>query len=149
MRKTALLASLVLINLTPARAGAATEIPANCKKLVPVALEVGFKRRDLPELFRIANRESRCIPWNKGFNKRADGTVWSTDWGVMQLNDYSWLRYLRDRNIIKVKEDLLNPRINLRAALALVKYSTERGLPKWYQWRTSNPNGSANGANNG
>ena len=146
MRKTALLASAVLISLTPARAGAATEIPAPCKKYVKLALEVGFKKGDIPELMRLAHRESRCIPTNIGLNKRADGSVWSKDVGLMQVNNYSWITYLRNQGIAQTSEDLLNPRTNLRAALALVKYSIKEGLPKWYQWRTSNPNGSAGAA---
>jgi len=143
MRKTALLASAVLISLTPAQVGAATEIPTACKKYVKLALEVGFKKGDLPELFRLAHRESRCSPTAIGLNKRADGSVWSRDMGVMQINNYSWITYLRNQGIAQTSEDLLNPRTNLRAALALVKYSIKEGLPKWYQWRTSNPNGSA------
>lgn len=135
MRKPALLASTVLISLATATpAEAQPNIPEPCRKYVNTALEVGFRRGELPELFRLAMRESRCIPHNKGLNKRADGTVWSMDWGLLQVNDVSWLTYLREKGIIKQKEDLLNARINLRAALALVKYSTGKGYSKWRQW---------------
>jgi hypothetical protein len=150
MRKPALLASTVLISLATATpAEAQPNIPEPCRKYVNTALEVGFRRGELPELFRLAMRESRCIPHNKGLNKRADGTVWSMDWGLLQVNDVSWLTYLREKGIIKQKEDLLNARINLRAALALVKYSTGKGYSKWHQWRTGNPNGSAGAAVSG
>lgn len=143
MRKTALLASIILINLTPAQVGAATPIPANCKKYEKLAIEVGFARGDLPELFRLAHRESRCVPSAVGVNKRKDGSVWSRDMGLLQVNNYSWITYLRNLGIAQTSEDLLNPLTNLRAALALVKYSVEMRLPKWHQWRTANPNGSA------
>ena len=148
MRKTALLASLVLINLMPAQVGAATQIPAACKKYEKLALEVGFKRSDLSELFRISYRESHCTPTSIGKNRNSLGIITSQDWGMTQVNDVSWVTYLRDKHIIKSKEDLLNPRTNLRAALALVKYSIGRGLPKWHQWRTANPSGSAGAAAN-
>jgi hypothetical protein len=150
MRKPALLASTVLISLATATpAEAKPNIPEPCRKYVNTALEVGFRRGELPELFRLAMRESRCIPHNKGLNKRADGTVWSTDLGIMQINNYSWVTYLKGLGIIKHQDDLLNARINLRAALALVKYSTGKGYPKWHQWRTGNPNGSAGTAASG
>lgn len=146
MRKTALLASIITINLMPAQVGAATGIPTACKKYEKLALEVGFARGDLPELFRISYRESHCTPSSIGKNKNNFGVITSRDWGMTQVNDASWVTYLRDKHIIHVKEDLLNPRTNLRAALALVKYSIGRGLPKWHQWRTANPNGSAGAA---
>jgi hypothetical protein len=150
MRKPALLASTVLISLatvTPAKAQ--PNIPDPCRRYVKTALEVGFRRGELPELFRLAMRESRCIPHNKGLNKRADGSVWSTDLGLLQINNYSWVTYLRGLGIIDQQDDLLNARINLRAALALVKYSIGKGHPKWHQWRTGNPNGSAGTAARG
>jgi hypothetical protein len=143
MRKSALLASIIIISLAPTRVEAKPNIPEPCRKYVNMALEVGFRRGELPELFRLAMRESRCIPHNKGLNKRADGSVWSTDMGLLQINNYSWVTYLRGLNIIKSSEDLLNARTNLRAALALVKYSEKKGYSKWHQWRTGNPNGSA------
>lgn len=137
MRKTALLASLLISLSVPTAAKAENSIPKPCQKYVDLAIKVGFKRHELPELFRIAYRESRCIPGNIGRNRNSAGEVTSQDWGLLQVNDYSWLRYLRDRNIIEKKEQLLNPRKNLVSALALVRYSEKEGLNKWYQWRTA------------
>lgn len=137
MRKTALLASLLISLSIPTTAVAATPIPKPCQKYVDMAIKVGFKRHELPELFRLAYRESRCIPGNIGRNRNMFGQVTSQDWGLLQVNDSSWLRYLRDRNIIDKKEQLLNPRKNLVSALALVRYSEKEGLNKWYQWRTA------------
>jgi hypothetical protein len=144
MRKLALLASLTIFTaITPTKVAAQPVIPAPCQKYVQLALDVGFKKGELEELFRLAYRESRCNPKSIGYNKRANGTVWSTDIGIMQVNDYSWITYLRGKKIVSKSSELTNPRKNLRAALALKEYSEKEGYGKWHQWRTARPNGSA------
>lgn len=147
MRKTALLASLAIFTaITPTRVAAQPVIPTQCQKYVQLALDVGFKKGELEELFRLAYRESRCNPKSIGYNKRANGTVWSTDIGIMQVNDYSWITFLRGKKIVSKSSELTNPQKNLRAALALKQYSEKEGYPKWHQWRTARPNGSARNA---
>ena len=147
MRKIALLASLAISTaIIPTRVAAQPVIPAPCQKFVQLALDVGFKKGELEELFRLAYRESRCNPKSIGYNKRANGTVWSTDIGIMQVNDYSWITYLRGKKIVSKSSELTNPRKNLLAALALKEYSEKEGYPKWHQWRTARPNGSAGNA---
>lgn len=147
MRKIALLASLAISTaIAPTRVAAQPVIPAPCQKYVQLALDVGFKKGELEELFRLAYRESRCNPKSIGYNKRANGTVWSTDIGIMQVNDYSWITYLRGKKIVSKSSELTNPRKNLLAALALKEYSEKEGYPKWHQWRTARPNGSAGNA---
>lgn len=144
MRKIALLASLAtFIAITPTRVTAQPVIPVPCQKYVQLALNVGFQKGELRELFRIAYRESRCNPDSIGYNKRADGQVWSTDYGLLQVNDYSWITFLRNKNIVNKSSELTNPQKNLRAALALKEYSEKEGYGKWHQWRTAKPNGSA------
>jgi hypothetical protein len=144
MRKLALLASLTIFTATtPTKVAAQPVIPAPCQKYVQLALHVGFKKGELEELFRLAYRESRCNPKSIGYNKRADGKVWSTDIGIMQVNDYSWITYLRGKKIVSKSSELTNPRKNLLAALALKEYSEKKGYGKWHQWRTARPNGSA------
>jgi hypothetical protein len=61
----------------------------------------------------------------------------------MQVNDYSWITYLRGKKIVQKSSELTNPRKNLLAALALKEYSEKKGYGKWHQWRTARPNGSA------
>ena len=147
MRKLALLASLTIFTaIIPTKVAAQPVIPAPCQKYVQLALDVGFKKGELEELFRLAYRESRCNPKSIGYNKRADGKVWSTDIGIMQVNDYSWITYLRGKKIVSKSSELTNPRKNLLAALALKEYSEKKGYGKWHQWRTARPNGSAGNA---
>lgn len=117
-----------------------------CTKYVNLARQLGWPKSDRHMLRVVMWRESRCIPGNIGRNRNTAGEVTSQDWGLLQVNDVSWQRYLRDLGIITKKEDLLNPRTNLVAGLALRTYSVEKGYSPWHQWRTSDPNGSAGNA---
>lgn len=108
-----------------------------CPQWYKLARQVGFARSDWPKLDAIMYRESRCRPEAKGVNKLADGTVWSTDMGLTQINNYSWITYLRSLGIAKQSTDLLQPRVNLLAAKALYDYSKARGFSPWHQWRTA------------
>jgi hypothetical protein len=148
MRKrilTPAILSLSLLATIPAEASAS---PADgrkspvCTKYVNLAREIGFLKSDRWMLRVLMHRESRCQPQSIGRNRDSTGEVTSQDWGLLQLNDVSWVTYLRNLDIISKREDLLNPRTNLKAALALVEYTESRGLPRWYQWRTNNENGS-------
>jgi hypothetical protein len=152
MRKrilTPVILSLSLLATSPAEAAGSPAEGRNsdiCTKYVNLARKVGWPKSDRWMLRLIMYRESRCQPTSIGRNRNTKGEVTSQDWGLLQINDVSWVRYLRDLGIIKDREDLLNPRINLTAALALRTYSVERGLSPWHQWRTSSPNGSAGSA---
>lgn len=114
-----------------------------CPKAMALAIQAGFKKNDLPKLDHIIYRESRCAPGATNLNRRSDGTVWSTDYGLTQINGYSWVTYLRNKRIVSKSSELLEPLTNLRAAKALYDYSKKEGLDPWFQWRTGNPNGSA------
>jgi len=152
MRKrilTPVILSLSLLATSPAEAAGSPAEDRNsdiCTKYVNLARKVGWPKSDRWMLRLVLHRESRCQPTSIGRNRNTKGEVTSQDWGLLQINDVSWVRYLRNLGIIKDREDLLNPRINLTAALALRTYSVERGLSPWHQWRTSSPNGSAGSA---
>ena len=120
-----------------------------CPRAMALALQAGFRQSDLPKLDYIIYRESRCRPEAVGLNRRADGTVWSSDYGLTQINGYSWITYLRNLKIVTKSSQLLEPLTNLRAAKALYDYSKKEGLNPWHQWRTGNPNGSAGNAGRG
>lgn len=148
MRKrilTPAILSLSLLATIPAEASAS---PADgrkspvCTKYVNLAREVGWSKQDRWTLRSLMYRESRCQPTSIGRNRDTTGMVTSQDWGLLQVNDVSWVTYLKGLNIISKKEDLLNPRTNLKAGLALAEYSESKGLPRFYQWRTNNENGS-------
>lgn len=150
MRKRILTTSILSLSLLaptiPAEAATSRSGGRNspaCTKYVNMARKVGWPKSDRWMLRVIMWRESRCIPGNIGRNRNTAGEVTSQDWGLLQVNDVSWQTYLRNLGIIKSKEDLLNPRTNLIAGLALRTYSVEKGLSAWHQWKTSDPNGSA------
>lgn len=107
-----------------------------CHQWMATAVRVGFKKSDLKELDRLMYRESRCAPGARHLNKNSAGLVTSVDKGLMQINDKSWVTYLRNLGIIKSSDDLLHPGTNLKAAKALYDYSVEHGYNRWYQWRT-------------
>lgn len=108
-----------------------------CPQWYKLAREVGFTHRDYVTLDAILFRESRCRASAKGYNKRPNGEVWSVDVGLAQVNNYSWISYLRKLGIAQTSDDLLHPRTNLRAAKALYDYSKSKGYSPWHQWRTS------------
>lgn len=142
MRKrllTPLITILVLSTTTsPARASETPQERRRCDRAIQLARQVGWPVKDLKTLRYILWRESRCQPDSIGRNRNTLGVVTSQDLGYSQINDASWVRYLRDKGLIKTRDDLLNPRTNLKAALLLAEYSENRGLPRFYQWRTGN-----------
>lgn len=142
MRKrllTPLITILVLSTTTsPARASETPQERRRCDRAIELAKQVGWPNKDLKTLRYILWRESRCQPDSIGRNRNTLGVVTSHDLGYSQINDASWLRYLKDQGLIKTREDLLKPKTNLKAALALAEYSEDRGLPRFYQWRTGN-----------
>jgi hypothetical protein len=109
----------------------------NCPQWKKLALDVGFSRRDWVKLDKIIWRESRCMPKAINENSRLDGSTWSRDWGLTQVNDYSWITYLRGKKIVTKSTELLNPRNNLEAAYELYKYSDDRHDDPWLQWKTN------------
>jgi hypothetical protein len=113
-----------------------------CPKAMALALHVGFKKKDLPTLDYIIYRESRCNPKSIGHNRRTDGTVWSSDYGLTQINNYSWITYLRNKKLVRKSSDLLDPFTNLKAAKELYDYSLTHGGNQWKQWNTKTWKGS-------
>lgn len=54
--------------------------------------------------------ESRISPDAVNHNRREDGTVWSSDWGYWQFNDYYWEKRLKE-----LGWDMYIPEQNLEA----------------------------------
>lgn len=164
MRKrilTPLILATILIPTSPASASTKAADGFKCPAAMRTALKAGFSRKDLPTLDRIVHRESKCQPGAVGWNYRSgmDHTdcrrrpwpeyrrcdaVWSADFGYSQINDVSWVTYLRGKKIIKSSADLLDPLTNLIAAKALYDYSLSKGYSAWKQWDTKRPSGSGN-----
>jgi soluble lytic murein transglycosylase-like protein len=53
--------------------------------------------------------------------------------GLMQVNG-SWLRWLRNHNVIEFKEDLSDPERNLLAANLIWEYAHEKHGRGWSPW---------------
>lgn len=141
MRYRILTPLITLLTIVPSTPTIASD-GFKCPKAMTMALQVGFRKRDLPKLDYIIHRESRCNPKSVGYNRRTDGTVWSTDYGLTQINNYSWVTFLRNKRIVQKSSDLLDPMVNLKAAKALYDYSSERGYSPWKQWDTKSGKGS-------
>ena len=102
-----------------------------CEQVFDTAKAIGWDIDQLGMLVAIAQRESRCQP--DAFNK-AD-TV-GQSYGTMQVNDYWCLPsrywpngYLQAYGIIRTCNDLFDRETNLRAALAIYRYSNG-----WRAW---------------
>lgn len=115
----------------------AIQLKDNCPQWKKLALDVGFSRRDWIRLDKIIWRESHCNPKAVNENSRTDGSTWSRDWGLAQINDYSWITYLRSKKIVTKSSQLLDARNNLEAAYELYQYSNNRHDDPWLQWKTN------------
>ena len=108
-----------------------------CQEWLPLMLEEGWPR-DKPTLetaLHIMWRESRCTP-------TADS---GPDHGLFQINRF-WISdqsnppyWLAAQGIAQTHDDLFDPRTNVRAALAIYKYSCDRNgadrcFAPWTTW---------------
>lgn len=101
-----------------------------CVEWLPVALRAGWAVEDVPRLLRIMFRESRCQP--DACSKSDSGRV-CRDWGLMQINDYSWKSTVRGLGL--EMEQMWDPFWNLWFARWLFDYSVGRGGDGWVPWR--------------
>ena len=124
--------AVALTSVVPASATVA-EPKLLCPQWKKLALRVGFTRSDYRRLDYIIWRESRCAPKAVNTNYHGNGKV-TRDWGLTQVNDYSWITFLRNRKIVSKSSQLLQPRENLEAAKALYDYSKDRHDNPWLQW---------------
>lgn len=60
-----------------------------CGEFYETAMAVGWPAEEWPKLSKIMYRESRCLP--EACSQSDSGRV-CRDWGLMQINDYSWKR---------------------------------------------------------
>jgi hypothetical protein len=103
-----------------------------CQEWLPLAHQVGWpKDREINErLMWIMHRESRC---NTDSFNGSDPNSGSR--GLMQINGFWCQKWLQEQGILTVCEDLFDPRINLRAALAIFNYSVDKNNNGWHPWR--------------
>jgi hypothetical protein len=106
-----LAAAALLVPATQTQAA----VEPNCNRYKPLALEVGWQKKDLPRLMQICLRES------KGFARALNSRDPFGSYGIMQING-SNKRFLVESGIVrKHMTELWSPRKNLKASLALFK----------------------------
>jgi hypothetical protein len=121
-----ILAALMISTMTPTVAAARYYNPdaPECHRLANTAASVGWPRRELPELRRIAGRESLCR--NLAYNPRDPH---GGSYCAMQINGSNRGYLIRERIIRRDMEELrASPTKCLKAALALWK------LYGWRPW---------------
>jgi len=105
-----------------------------CAQALDVALSVGWPAAETPTLLRVLKRESNCTP--SSFNSQDTN---GGSYGLMQINGFwctpsaYWPQgWLQAKGILKVCDELFDPRINLIAGLAVWHNSnwTPWNLPK-------------------
>jgi hypothetical protein len=107
-----LAAAALLMPATQTRAA----VEPNCNRYKPLALEVGWHKKDLPRLMQICLRESKGFA--RAWNRR---DPYTGSYGIMQING-SNKRFLVESGIVrKHMTELWSPRKNLKASLALFK----------------------------
>ena len=115
---------------------ASKELVGKCGHWLDDALDVGWSRSHISKLDYVMWRESRCMP--SVFNA-TDPNGGSR--GLMQINQFWCLpsRYfpsgwLQSQGVLDSCAQLSNPTINLRAALAIFKYSEKQNNNGWQPW---------------
>lgn len=103
-----------------------------CLEWVVTALQAGWQPEELPRLMRIMFRESRCLPDACG-ETDSPHVRKCRDWGLMQINDYSWKRVIRGMGL-RI-EQMWDPYWNLWFARWLFEYSLERNGDGWHPWK--------------
>ena len=104
-----------------------------CVEWTAMAMSAGWPVKDLPQLMRIMFRESRCIPTACGVTDSPHIRK-CRDWGLMQINDYSWKRIVRSLGL--EMGQMHDPYWNLWFARWLFTYSEQYspGGCGWAQW---------------
>lgn len=95
-----------------------------CGEFYETAIAVGWPAEEWPQLSKIMYRESRCNP--EACSESDSGRV-CRDWGLMQINEYSWRRTLKSQGYSM--QDMWVPQHNLTFALWLWHRSG------WVPWK--------------
>jgi len=102
-----------------------------CVEWTATAVEAGWEPAQLPRLFRFMYRESRCLPDACSIPDRPELRQ-CRDWGLMQINDYSWKTTIRGFGM--EMGQMHDPFWNLWFARWLYEYSEGRGDCGWTAW---------------
>jgi hypothetical protein len=102
-----------------------------CEQFSALAINLGWPADQRTVLESVMARESNCTPQahNKTLNKDK-----SQDYGLLQINDRSWTKWLQKKGIINQTSDLLHAQTNLLAGLEIYNYGVERYGFGWGPW---------------
>ena len=102
-----------------------------CEQFSALAINLGWPADQRTVLESVMKRESNCTP--KAHNKTLNRDK-SQDYGLLQINDRSWTKWLQEKGIINQTSDLLHAQTNLLAGLAIYNYGVERYGFGWGPW---------------
>lgn len=105
-----------------------------CLQYFHTSLHAGWTVNDWPRLGEIMWRESRCVPTACG-ETDSPHIRKCRDWGLMQINDYSWKRIIREMGWSI--EQMHDPLENLKFARWLFEYSEKYNNDGWQPWTPS------------
>jgi hypothetical protein len=104
-----------------------------CQEWLPLMLDVGWPTdtKILERALKIMWRESRCQP---SADSGPDHGLFQINrfWSSTESNPENWLAFY---GIAPDHDALFDPKTNIRAALALYIYSSERNGNGWHPWR--------------
>ena len=102
-----------------------------CEQFRALAINLGWPADQRTVLESIMARESNCTPQAHNTTLNKDK---SQDYGLLQINDRSWSKWLQKKGIINQTSDLLQAQTNLLAGLAIYNYGVERYGFGWGPW---------------
>ncbi len=102
-----------------------------CAEWGLIALSAGWEPELMHQLFRYMHRESRCLPDACSIPDRPELRQ-CRDWGLMQINDYSWKTTIRNMGL--QMDQMHDPYWNLWFARWLYDYSVQSTGCGWTPW---------------
>lgn len=135
MKKLLAIAIIVGACFAGSEASAQTR-PKECRRWITSAITIGWEREELATLAKVLYRESRCIPTSFNPDDPMGGSH-----GLLQINGF-WCQpsryypngYLQSLGLIESCQDLYRPLTNLRAGLAIWRYSEKANQNGWSPW---------------
>jgi hypothetical protein len=105
--------------------------PDACQTVFDMARHVGWPEHELSMVVSVAYRESRCLPHAFNAKDPNGGSVWcdADQLLLVQTVAYYANGYLQAYGLIRTCDDLFDLEDNLRAALAIYRYSNG-----WRAW---------------
>ncbi len=101
-----------------------------CGEHYDTAIRSGWTPEEWPKLQKIMYRESRCLP--NACSPSDSGRV-CRDWGLMQINEYSWRRHIISQGY--QMSDMHDPYLNLKFARWIYELEVSNRGTGWGAWK--------------